>query len=239
MQMPEEYTGPAEMHVDGKVQTDGLPTGSEDEKTPFSEEDAAPVSDECIGALPHEQAPTERAHAVQSVFDFVELLVLTLAAVLLITSFLFRHSVVDGASMESTLRDGDHLIISSAFYEPKVGDIIVFEDYTTRHKKPLVKRIIATAGQTVTVLSDTEVLVDGELITGGFTDGVSTEYTYPMEPVTVSEGCVFVMGDHRNSSTDSRSFGEITVDSILGKVLLRVYPFSEFGTPAPLPDKEQ
>ena len=239
MQMPEEYTSPADMREDDATQTDAQPTVTTHAEAPLPEDALTPDSDGNTEPLPCAETPTARVHAAHSVFDFVELLVLTLAAVLLITSFLFRHSVVDGASMESTLRDGDHLIISSAFYEPKVGDIIVFEDYTTKHKKPLVKRIIATAGQTVTVLSDTEVLVDGVLVTGGFTDGVSAEYTYPMEPVTVSEGCVFVMGDHRNNSTDSRRFGEITVDSILGKVLLRVYPFSEFGTPAPLPDKEQ
>ena len=231
MQMPEENKALTDTQanvsapVTEQVREDTLPT-----------EAAVTVSDDAA-SLPSRSE--KRVSAAHSVFDFVELLVLTLAAVLLITSFLFRHSVVDGASMESTLHDGDHLIISSAFYEPKVGDIIVFEDYSTRHKKPLVKRIIATEGQTVTVLSDTEVLVVGQLITGGFTDGVSADYTYPMEPVTVSEGCVFVMGDHRNNSTDSRRFGEISVESILGKVLLRVYPLRDFGAPAPLPEKEE
>ena len=239
MQMPEEYASSADMREDDKTQTDAPHSAAAYTEAPIPEGVATHGTDGNTEPLPCEPTSTERVRAAQSVFDFVELLVLTLAAVLLITSFLFRHSVVDGASMESTLRDGDHLIISSAFYEPRIGDIIVFEDYTTKHKKPLVKRIIATAGQTVTVLSDTEVLVDGELITGGFTDGVSTEYSYPMEPVTVSEGCVFVMGDHRNNSTDSRRFGEISVDSILGKVLLRVYPLRDFGAPAPLPNKEK
>lgn len=220
-----------------------------DEDVPTADEEAAVPAEEQVQDS-DEGAPTEEApeasetrepkeRTVHTVFDLVELITLTLVAVLLVTIFFFRHSIVDGASMESTLYDGDHLIISSAFYTPAVGDVIVFEDYSTGHKRPLVKRIIATEGQTVTVLSDTEVLVDGVRITGGFVDGVSYDYTYPMEPVTVSEGCVFVMGDHRNNSTDSRRFGEISVESILGKVLLRVYPFDAFGAPAPLPMVEE
>ncbi len=177
----------------------------------------------------------ERVRRVDSVFDFVELAIFTLIVVLSLSVFLFRHSIVDGGSMESTLHHGDHLIISSMFYTPKAGDIIVFQD-AEKHHDPLVKRIIATEGQTVTVLSDTEVLVDGERIVGGYVDGVS-DYIYPIT-CTVSEGHVFVLGDHRNNSADSRRFGEISVECILGRVLIRIYPMDGFGVPAAMPTSD-
>lgn len=164
-------------------------------------------------------------------FDLVEIFTFTLVAIIFISSFLFRHSIVDGDSMLNTLENGDHLIITDIFYSPKRGDIIVFEDYSTGYKKPLIKRVIATEGQTVYINLDGEVFVDGEKLD-------ESEYAYENElhdgkyyPLyyEVPEGEVFVMGDHRCCSTDSRYFGPIKTETILGKVILRVYPFAEFG----------
>ena len=83
----------------------------------------------------------------------------------------------------------------------------------------------------VVLMSDTEVLVDGVRITGGFVDGVSYDYTYPMEPVTVSEGCVFVMGDHRSTSVDSRNtaVGCVAEEQVVGKIIFRIWPFDVIG----------
>ena len=162
-------------------------------------------------------------------FDFVELFVFTLAAVLVIMTFFFKHSVVEGSSMEQTLHEGEHLIISDFFYTPETGDIIVCEDYSTGHLKPLVKRVIATGGQTVRIDPYGNVYVDGELLEedyvyiDGYMENIPLFYSVP-------EGEVFVMGDHRNLSSDSRAFGTVSENSILGKVLLRFYPFDKFGT---------
>ena len=203
------------------------------------------------------KAEKKKTRTVDSIFDFVELFVFTLAAVLIITSFFFRHSIVDGPSMMGTLQDGETLIISDFMYTPKVGDIIVCEDYTTALKKPIVKRVIATEGQTVRITRDA-VYIDCDPFAPGskpldepYVYISDSRYNYfnfvsgtsPMPAMqrkdtadgayyelTVPEGEVFVMGDHRNNSTDSRTIGTISVDSILGRVMLRVYPFSEFGT---------
>lgn len=165
-------------------------------------------------------------------FDFIELFVFTLVAVMVLTTFVFKHSIVEGPSMENTLQDGDHLIVLSIFYSPEPGDIIVFEDYSTGLEKPLVKRVIAVGGQTVDIDVFGFVYVDGVQLDekyvykDGF-DAITRPGTY-----VVPEGEVFVMGDHRNNSTDSRtpSFGTVKEDAILGKVVLRFYPFDSFGT---------
>ena len=131
--------------------------------------------------------------------------------------------------MESTLQDGDHLIIYDLFYSPEPGDIIVFEDYSTEYRKPLVKRVIATEGQTVIIDIFGDIYVDDVKLSEEYVyiDGYDS-ITKPLV-CTVPEGEVFVMGDHRNWSKDSRAVGPIKEDSILGKVLFRFYPFEKFG----------
>ena len=163
-------------------------------------------------------------------FDFVELFVFTLVAIMILTTFVFKHSVVEGRSMENTLFDGEHLIISNFFYTPEVGDIIVCEDYSTGHKKPLVKRIIALEGQTVRTDSLGNVYVDGVKLDEPYVNTIFGQDIYAVDNEwVVPEGEIFVLGDHRNLSSDSRAFGPVREDSILGKVVLRFYPFSEFG----------
>ena len=175
----------------------------------------------------------KKPRRVDERFDIIEMFVCMLVAIMLLSAFVFRHSVVDGDSMMNTLYDNEHLIISNFFYEPKQYDIIVCEDYSTGLKKPIIKRVIATEGQTVRVVSMDEVYVDGVLVDTSFIliDGKEEliyASQYPIECV-VPEGEVFVMGDHRNNSLDSRILGTIDEDTILGKVVLRFYPFDSFG----------
>ena len=169
------------------------------------------------------------------VFDFVEMFVFVLLTVMILTSFFFKHSVVEGDSMLNTLEEGDHLIISDLFYSPERGDIVVFEDYSTFLKKAVVKRVIGLPGETVEVklnsMGEYEVYVNGEYL--------DEEYAYNAVEFTTSgtgvwevpEGEVFVLGDNRFNSTDSRvgGVGTIDIDCILGKVLFRFMPFDKFG----------
>ena len=165
---------------------------------------------------------------VDARFDFVELFVFTLVFVLFVTSFIFRHSVVVGASMENTLFEGERLLISDLFYTPDYEDIIVFQDAETGINGAVVKRVIGLPGDVIEVWENGSIYRNGTLLIEGyvFIDGRNDQEN---SLFVVPEGEYFVMGDHRNNSEDSRSFGTIKEDSILGRVLIRFYPFDRFG----------
>ena len=152
---------------------------------------------------------------------------------MVLTSFVFKHSVVDGTSMDKTLAHNDHLILYGLFYTPERYDIIVFADYTTAEKKPLVKRVIALPGEHIVITEDGVVTVNGEVLDENYVYKSDVpNYKYAPLDLIVPEGEVFVMGDHRTVSNDSRNemIGTVDIDSILGKVVLRIYPFEKFGT---------
>jgi len=184
---------------------------------------------------------------IDALFDFVELAIFTLAAIMILTSFFFRHSIVEGDSMLGTLEDGEHLIISDFMYEPRPGDIVVVEDYSTALKKPIIKRVIAIGGQKVRIEAD-GVTVDGEKLKEEYVYFSVGGYYYDIYPsqallenetlaiapglfyeFVVPEGEIFVMGDHRNNSTDSRHIGTVDEEAVIGRVVLRFLPFDKFG----------
>ena len=170
---------------------------------------------------------------VESAFDFLEMFVFALSFVLIAMAFLFRHSVVDGPSMQNTLYDGEHLLISDLFYTPKNGDIVVVQDKTKSGtlSHPIVKRVIATEGQTVMIRYNGEIYVDGELLDEKYVYiSINEPYIYEEMTVTVPEDSVFLLGDHRNNSSDSRKAGCFKEDAILGKVILRFLPLNRFGS---------
>ncbi len=182
---------------------------------------------------PAEQPVPEKAKKREGdLFDWLQCIVTALVACVLIFVFIGRTIGVVGSSMVPTLEQGDRLIISKLFYTPQQGDIVVlqkdsFADY------PLIKRVIATEGQTVDIDFDAGVVyVDGVALDEPYTAEPTAVREDFDEPVTVPEGCIFVMGDNRNRSTDSRtdSIGCVDTRLIMGKALLRLTPLSKFGT---------
>lgn len=168
------------------------------------------------------------------------MVVLSACLILLIFTFVVRPARVDGNSMQDTLHNGEMLIISDIAYKPKRGDILVFQKINSTHPDPIVKRVIATEGETVDIDFDTWTVTvtdaDGnaKILEESYrklaTDArVTSNLEYP---VKVGEGQLFVMGDNRNHSLDSRSslIGLVDENEVIGKVLFRFFPLNKIGT---------
>ena len=167
----------------------------------------------------------------QNLLEWYEALISAALVLVLIFSFFLRIIQVDGSSMVPTLVNGDKLIVWGAGYEPQRGDVVIVDSYTS-YGKPLVKRVIAKGGDTVSIDYATgTVAVNGEVLQEDYI-AEPTYLGYDVQfPYTVPEGTVFVMGDNRNQSLDSRStyVGCIDERDILGKVLVCFMPFTDFG----------
>ena len=191
-----------------------------------------------------EKQMTKGTRLVCDLLDWVETFAMALCVVVLLFTFVFRVVTVDGQSMEQTLHHGERLIISDMFYTPKNGDIVITAVPEYYGNDPLVKRVIAVGGQTIDIDFDSWIVrVDGEPVQQNeqglavvesyvnFIDAVpmireSLSISYPY---TIPEGYVFIMGDNRNNSRDSRYFGVVDQRNIIGKVYFRIFPFSKFG----------
>jgi signal peptidase I len=178
--------------------------------------------------VPAAQGPQS---AKEEAFDWVESIVFSVAVVVLIFTFVFRIIGVEGTSMTNTLQNGNRVIVTGVNYTPKQFDIIVLSTKAVR-SAPIIKRVIAVGGQTVDLdYKANKVYVDGKAIDESFIKEPMRQCGDVTLPLTVPKGCVFVMGDNRNDSLDSRysSVGCVDVRNILGKAVLRIFPFSEFG----------
>ena len=178
---------------------------------------------------PKAQDAAAKQSVEASIFEWIEMVVLSACLILLIFTFVVRPARVDGNSMQDTLHNGEMLIISDIAYKPKRGDILVFQKINSTHPDPIVKRVIATEGQTVD-LRDGKVYVDGVALDEPYTDGLPS---YPLNtvgtvdisyPYTIPKGDVWVMGDNRTNSSDSRYFGPIDKDTVFGKAFAIYWP---------------
>lgn len=162
--------------------------------------------------------------------DMKEMVVI-LVVFMLVYMLFFRMVVVSGSSMFDTLVHGDRLILISNFIyrEPKAGDIIVASKDSFRDGECIIKRVIATEGQTVDIdFSTGSVYVDGELLEEDYIYSPTNLAEGVQFPLTVSDNCVFVMGDNRMDSMDSRNpiIGLIDCREILGKAVFLIFPGS-------------
>ena len=181
------------------------------------------------------QKKAEERTASQSLVLYVHDLVYMLSAIMLVFLIFFRVIVVTQNSMYDTLWDGDYLLlVSEAFCgEPKPGDIVVISKQGFENGKPIVKRVIATEGQTVDIDFETgDVSVDGEVLREDYINALTTVDGGVHFPLTVAEGCIFVLGDNRGISKDSRypDVGQIDKREVLGKAIFLMYPGTDDGT---------
>ncbi len=165
-------------------------------------------------------------------YDWIQSLMVAL--VICITIFIFAIRVVDvsGSSMWPTLLDGDKMLVSNLFFTPQRGDIVVFKTDNYDPEKALVKRVIATEGQEVSIDFERGVVyIDGSPIEEDYIAELTKTKLDFIGPQTVPEGCLFVMGDNRNASTDSRKkeIGMVDTRMILGRAYYVIFPLSETG----------
>ena len=170
----------------------------------------------------------------QNVALYLHDMICMLVAVMAVLMLFLRIIVVDGPSMERTLLNGDYmLLVSNMFYkEPKHGDVVVVSKQAYDNGKPIVKRVIATEGQTVDIdFNEGVVYVDGVALDEPYTKTLTTLKEGTEFPLVVEEGKVFVMGDNRNNSKDSRStqIGQVDKREVLGKVAFILFPGTGMG----------
>lgn len=169
-----------------------------------------------------------------NLYFWLQSLILALVSLILLFTFVGRAIAVDGESMLPTLKDKDMMIVQSIGYTPRQGDVVVLMKNSFRDgKSPIVKRVIATGGQTVDIdYSKNAVYVDGVKLEEPY---LGEPMVYPGEGsathIEVPEGSICVLGDNRNNSTDSRRAVIGTVDErcVLGRAVLVIFPVGDFG----------
>ena len=170
----------------------------------------------------------EQEDSGNSLFEWTRALVGAVLGVVLFFVFVAQMITVQGPSMQNTLYAGDKvLVLKSALCEIEAGDVVMIHQYNAQLNETIIKRVIATGGQTVDIDFDTgTVYVDGVALEEDYI----AERTYSAEglefPVTLEEGNLFVMGDNRNHSTDSRSdmLGVIDERYVVGKAIFLIFP---------------
>lgn len=177
---------------------------------------------------------TKPENRYDNVLSYLKDFVVLLSVILLVLLLLFRVVIVEGPSMNNTLVDGDYVILLNnvLYRNPQQGDIVVVSKDSFKNGEPIIKRVIATEGQTVDIDFTLGVVsVDGKPLDEPYTltptnikEGVSF-------PLTVEKGCIFVMGDNRNKSQDSRSpeIGLVDCREVMGKAIFLVLPGTNNG----------
>lgn len=221
-------------------------------ETAAAKQEAAKAAEQAAG----QKYDNEGYNPRQLLFDAADLFesVLTsIFVVMLCFAFLFCTANVDGPSMLPTLEDGDRLVVSRLDKHYEDGDIlIIYSDQAYLYNdagelyaapgldKRIVKRLIATGGQTIDINFEAGIVtVDGEELYEPYINMLTKRDNFAFKyPLTVPEGYVFVMGDNRYVSMDSRhpSVGLVPEDDIVGKVIWRIAPFSKFGKIKPVSD---
>jgi signal peptidase I len=162
--------------------------------------------------------------------ELIRTAIFVLAATVLFDMAIPR-SLVNGTSMEPTFLDGERLVVSRLHYlsnPPKRGEIVVFNAVRPNDSAMLIKRVIGLPGETIS-LRDGDVYIDGQRLREPYTNGPCTRMSCRQGVTVLGGDEYFIMGDNRNVSVDSRIFGPVPFDHIVGRVVLRFFPLDRVG----------
>lgn len=169
---------------------------------------------------------------VSGLFGWIHCLVICVVLIVALLVFFFRPVTVVGNTMEDTLKENDTIILTNFLYKPQQGDVVVINAGNTGESTAIISRVIAVGGQSISIEEDkNRVLVDGKIIDEPYVKG-DTDFGIEWDvPATIPDGYVFVLGDNRESSVDSRykQIGLIRESDIIGKVQFLVYPFDRIA----------
>ena len=168
---------------------------------------------------------------MKKIYDFIESVSLAVLFITVCILFCFRIIVVEGDSMMNTLHDQEKIITSNFFYTAEKGDIVVTDSHNG-YKKPLIKRVIATGGDTIKIDYTTgDVYINGNLLQEDYIFEKINPVPADDIEIIIPQGYVFLMGDNRNHSYDSRAqeIGLINENNLLGKAVFRISPISKIG----------
>ena len=177
-----------------------------------------------------EQGVEPKKSMGREILEWIVTILVAFVIAMIIRNFIFTVAMVDGESMMPTLTHGDRLIVWRLGYEPEKSDIIVLQQ---EGKPPYIKRIIATEGDVVNIDYNAHtVSVNGTILNEEYILEPTVLRGDVSFPLTVADNHVFVLGDNRNNSSDSRisSVGQVNEDDIMGKAVLRIFPFNKLGS---------
>lgn len=174
-----------------------------------------------------------KKYVLQEILNFSLYLLLVLILTLCVVKFVGKRIEVNGSSMETTLFDEDNVIVNKLvyrFHSAERFDVVVFSFKYAQHTY-YIKRVIGLPGETVRIDENGTIYINGEVLAESYGTEVMKDAGLAAEEITLGKDEYFVLGDNRNKSVDSRdpSVGIVKKDSIIGKVWLRIYPFSRFG----------
>lgn len=175
------------------------------------------------------EEPPKKSSWLQELYEWTQAIAVAVVLALFINQFIFAMVQVEGGSMLPTLHDKERLVITKLFYKPKAKDIVVVKSHALG--KHIIKRVIAVPGDVIDLDAQTgDVTVNGEVLDEPYIKeklrSTGNANAYPLE---IPEDYVFVMGDNRNNSQDSRNLGLVAFDDVVGRASLRILPFSRFG----------
>lgn len=206
-------------------------------------EDGFKLDTEYINNLPDTPEEEKNRTTAEEIFDWLDVFATAIITVVIVFSLICRIATVQGESMQNTLFTGDKVVISNLGYTPEQGDIVVVSrnannslDAVAASNEPIIKRVIAVGGQTVNIDFERGVVsVDGVELEEPYTKTLTTS-KYDVEfPIYVPEGYIFVLGDNRNDSMDSRDSrigdgGLVDTRYVLGHAIFRIFPFDSIGS---------